>query len=150
MPSFECSVVIDRPAETVFAFLIRPENLERISPPSSQLTYLDAPDQIVLGTQLSFELGGFGPLQKVVHEISEFDPPHRFVEKLISGPLPHFVHEHVVVSDGTNGSTVTDRIEFEPPGGFIGMLVNEARIIDSLKAAFAHRHRALKEQLEGA
>ena len=148
MPRFETTVVIDRPAETVFAFLIRPENLAKISPPESQLNYVDAPDELSLGCRMAFELGGFGPVQKVVHEISQFDPPNRFVEKQVSGPLPMFVHEHVVESQGADGSLVTDRIDFEPPSGFIGLLVNEARILESLRAAFAHRHRSMKEHLE--
>ena len=147
MPRFESNVTIERSAEAVFAFLIRPENLAKISPPESQLTFVEAPEQITLGTRLAFELGGFGPLQKVVHEISVFEPPNRFVERLVSGPLPVFVHEHVVEAQG-EGSVVIDRIDFEPPGGFIGLLVNEAKILESLKAAFAHRHRSLKEHLE--
>jgi ligand-binding SRPBCC domain-containing protein len=112
------------------------------------MTFVEAPEELALGSRLAFELGGFGPVQKVVHEISVFEPPWRFVEKLVSGPLPRFVHEHVIEPQGGNSSLVTDRIEFEPPGGFVGLLVNEARILESLKAAFAHRHRNLKLQLE--
>jgi ligand-binding SRPBCC domain-containing protein len=147
MPRFESSIVISRPAAVVFAFLVRPENLARISPGDS-LTFVEAPDEIELGSVLAFELGGFGPVQKVVHEISEFEPPRRYVEKLVSGPLPQFVHEHLVEPQGADGTLVTDRIDFEPPGGFIGLLVNEAKIMESFRAAFGHRHRSMKALLE--
>ena len=103
----------------------------------------DAPRRFELGSRFEFEGAGFGPVQHFVHEIVEMNPPGNFTEKLIKGPLPHWVHEHVVETNASGEVLVIDRIEFEPPGGLARFLVSEARILDSLKTGFDHRYREL-------
>jgi ligand-binding SRPBCC domain-containing protein len=95
-----------------------------------------------------FNLGGFGPVQRITHEITEVVHPTRYIERAVKGPLPHWIHEHIVEPQDGATVIVIDRIEFEPPGGFIGFLVNEEKILESLQKGFEHRHRELKRLLE--
>jgi ligand-binding SRPBCC domain-containing protein len=87
--------------------------------------------------------------QKIVHEIVEFEPLHRFVEQQVHGPLKFYRHEHVVRAHDGRGIQLIDRIEFQPPGGLAGMLLTESRILKGLQHAFEHRRRELKKHLEG-
>ena len=41
-----------------------------------------------------------------------------------------------------------DLIEYEPPGGMMGLILNEARIRSQLEEGFAHRQDELKYLLE--
>lgn len=148
MAQFESSVEINRPAQVVFDFLIRPANVERLSPPQANMEFIDPPEVFTAGMQFEFHLGGFGPVQRITHEITEVDPPRRYVETLVKGALQSWTHEHIVEAKGDNLCVVTDRIEFEPPGGFVGFLINEGKILHSLEKGFAHRHRELKRLME--
>ena len=147
MASFELSISIDCPREAVFDCLIRPANVVEISPPNVSLTLVDVPEVLELGSVVEFEVSGFGPVQRMIHEITAFDRPHRFTETQRKGPLKSFVHEHVVEFDGSE-AVVIDRITFDPPGGLAGFLVTEELILKSLKGGFEHRHRELKRLLE--
>ena len=96
---------------------------------------------------VEFEVAGFGPVQKLVHEITTFDGPRHFTETQRKGPLGSLVHEHLVEEDG-DSIVVVDRIAFEPPGGLAGFIVTESLIQKSLIEGFEHRHRELKRILE--
>ncbi len=148
MALFEMSVEIICPPEQVFQFLLKPSNILLISPSGAAMELLDAPEEFTLGSQYEFELGGFGMPQRIIHEIIELDPPRKLTESLVEGPLSKYIHEHIVEEVGSGKSTMIDRIEFEPPGGMIGFLVTEQRILSSFQSAFAHRHREIKKLLE--
>ena len=147
MASFELCISIDCPRETVFDFLIRPANVVDISPPDASLKLVDVPEVLELGSVVEFEVGGFGPVQRMIHEITAFDRPNSFTETQRKGPLKSFVHEHIVES-GNSMAVVIDRITFDPPGGLVGFLVTEELILKSLQGGFEHRQRELKRLLE--
>lgn len=148
MAQFEASVMLARPVEEVFDFLTQPARVLEILPEDSGVTYTSVPERLVLGSRVEFDLKGFGPVQNVIHEVSAFDAPTWFVERQVKGPLPHWEHTHLLEVVGGR-VRVWDRIEFEPPGGLAGLLITEGRIRHSLEKGFAHRHRRLREILEG-
>lgn len=148
MPLFETSTVLQCPADRVFDFLTRPTRVLEILPDDSGVTYTNVPEQLSLGSRVEFDLRGFGPVQRVIHEVTEFNAIIQFVESQLQGPLPHWRHEHLFEANGANQVKVIDRIDFAPPGGLAGLLVTESRIRKSLETGFAHRHRRLKELLE--
>ena len=147
MPVFEASVALSCARDLVFEFLVRPANLTQILPPDSGMRFISVPERMELGSRIEFQLEGFGPVQRILHEVTEFDEPRRFVETQVKGPLPSWRHEHLLESDGP-AALVIDRVEFEPPGGLLGFIVTEEKIAEMLQAGFAHRHAALKRLLE--
>lgn len=147
MATFEASVTVACPHDLAFDFLIRPENNVRTSPPQLTFNLLQAPDVLQLGSIIEFEIGGFGPVQRMVHEITAFDGPNSYTETQRTGPLRSFVHEHQVEPNG-HGVVIVDRIHFEPPGGLAGFVVTESLIQKSLDTGFEHRHAELKRILE--
>ncbi|QDT30173.1 Polyketide cyclase / dehydrase and lipid transport [Gimesia panareensis] len=145
MANFEASVQLTATPEEVFEFLIDTDNILKISPPDAGLTFTKKPDKLYLGATIEFRVQGFGQVQEGVHEITVFEEPRLFTEKQISGPLKHYIHEHEIVPSGDNQVTVIDRLEFQPPGGLLGFIVTESKLLDIFDEGFYHRHNALKE-----
>ena len=148
MAIFEAEVSLSCTCEAAFEFLVRPDNILKILPPDSGVNYLNVPQRFELGSIVEFELTGIGPVQRVVHEIVEFNQPRSFTERQIKGPLKSFEHWHVVEENENGEIRILDRVEFLPPGGLAGFLVTESRILETLQRGFEYRHRELKRILE--
>jgi len=148
MPLFETSITLNCSPEKAFDFLIVPRNHMRISPPEMGLNFIDPPDQLTLGSQFSFKVQSYGMVQQIVHEVTELERPFRYAERQVTGPLKAWSHLHLFEATPEGGVVIIDRIEFEPPGGLVGLLVNEAKLRDSLEDGFYHRHQELKKLLE--
>ena len=148
MATFEADVRLSCSCETAFDFLVQPENILKILPPESGVNYINVPQRLELGSLIEFELTGIGPVQRIIHEIVEFDQPNSFTERQVKGPLKSFEHWHVVEEDVNGEIRVIDRVEFAPPGGLAGFLVTESRILETLQHGFEYRHRELKRILE--
>lgn len=144
MANFEASVQLTATPEQIFEFLIDTDNILKISPPDTGLSFTNKPDKLYQGAILEFKIQGFGKVQEGTHEIIKFESPELYTEKQISGPLKHYVHEHHVVANDDNQVTVIDRLEFEPPGGLLGFLITESKLLDLFDEGFYHRHNALK------
>lgn len=144
MANFETSVQLSTTPQEIFDFLIDTDNILKISPPDTGLSFTNKPDKLSHGAILEFQIQGFGQVQEGTHEIIEFNSPELFTEKQISGPLKSYLHEHRIESTGENQVTVIDRLEFEPPGGLLGFLITESKLLDLFDEGFFHRHNALK------
>ena len=150
MAIFEADVLLRCTCESAFDFLVQPDNILKILPPDSGVNYINVPQRLELGSVVEFELTGIGPVQRVVHEIVEFDQPNVFTERQVKGPLKSFEHWHVVEEADNGEIRVIDRVEFMPPGGLAGFIVTESRILKTLQRGFEYRHRELKRILEQA
>lgn len=148
MARFEAEVTLQCTAQAIFDFLVDPENVVKISPPEIDLEFFHVPRPLDVGSQVEFRIRQYGIVQHCIHEITELQAPHRLTERQVQGPFKYFVHEHHIHPDGNDGTTMRDRIEFEPPRGLVGLWLNEAKIRKTLASGFAHRHRELKRHLE--
>jgi ligand-binding SRPBCC domain-containing protein len=92
----------------------------------------------------------FGPPQNVTYEITDYSRPDRFTETQVKGLLPRYVHEHLLLAQSNDTVLVTDRIEFEPPGGLMGFMLTADRLRTTLDRGLSHRHSALKRLLENS
>jgi ligand-binding SRPBCC domain-containing protein len=148
MPLLEASVLIRCPVERVFDFLTLSDNFDKIVPPDLQLRMVQSPGRLALGSRFEVQISGFGIPQNVIYEITEFVQPHRFQESQVKGPLGRYVHGHLFAPQEDGTVRVTDRIEFEPPGGMLGFLLTADRLKTSLDQGLTHRHYELKRLLE--
>ena len=55
MAQFESSVEINRPAQAAWDFLIRPVNVERLSPAEANMEFIDPPDVFSPGQEFEFQ-----------------------------------------------------------------------------------------------
>ena len=148
MAVFETSVTLSCPADRAFDFLIVPQNHLKLSPPEVGLVFVQAPAVFEQGSRFDFKVLSFGLVQHMQHEIIAFERPWQFTERQLKGPLKLWQHDHVFELQPDGQVTITDRIEFEPPGGLAGLLITENRIRDSLEDGFYHRHKELRKLLE--
>jgi ligand-binding SRPBCC domain-containing protein len=150
MPFLEASVSIGCSAEKAFDFLTKTANFVHLVPEDLRFSVVNAPTQLALGSRLEVQILAFGPPQNVIYEITEFTRPDRFTETQVKGLLPRYVHEHVLVPSSDGSVLITDRIDFEPPGGLIGFMLTADRLRTSLDRGLSHRHSALKRLLENS
>jgi len=73
------------------------------------------------GEEVSWEARHFGLLWRMTSRITEFDPPHRFVDEMVRGPFASFRHEHLFEDHG-DGTRMTDVVAFRTRFGAIGDL----------------------------
>jgi ligand-binding SRPBCC domain-containing protein len=143
MAVFESDTKLNVSVERLFEFMIQPKHLKQIAPPEMGLRFLEAPEIFQLGDTFKFAVQTMGQLQTITHRISVFETPHLYVEELIEGPLPRWIHTHSFMPLSGEQTLVKDVIEFDPPGGLIGLLMTESRILDHLEDGFHHRHQQL-------
>ena len=147
MPVFECRTEVAVSPERLFEFVTLVSNMQKVSPPEVDMVIVEAPEVLELGSRLVFKVQAFGVAQELVHEIVTFEKPKTFREKMTKGPLALWVHDYIIEPHGDNGAALTNRIEFEPPRGMLGMLLTADRIMSRLEDGYAHRGEALRKAL---
>ncbi len=148
MPVFEASQVFPRPIDEVFEFFRSPANLVRISPPELHMALVEGPPLIEMGSRIVLKGRRWGIPQRVVSAVTAFDPPATFADTQVEGPFRKWVHTHrfEAVPEGTR---VSDRVEYEPPGGLLGLVARPSLIERDLQWVFEYRTKALKQLLGG-
>ena len=108
------SSIINAPVSEVFAWHERPGALVRLLPPWQPITVAQEASSLVNGRAV-LRLPGHLPW---VAQHSDDDPPHRFVDELVSLPL-HWRHTHSFAAIDGATTKVTDRVETPVPGSFL-------------------------------
>jgi ligand-binding SRPBCC domain-containing protein len=148
MPQHQTELVLDTPIRAAWDFLTTTANIPKIALPEIQLVIEDAPDQLELGSRIKFCIQVMGAIIHATHEIVEFEPCERYVEEQVEGSFASWRHEHLFRADETGGTVIRDTIDFERPGGLVGILMTEARVRKQLDEGFEHREFRLKQLLE--
>ncbi len=128
-------------------FLGRPVNLPQISNPELELEVLSAPPEVTIGQRIEFRITAYGFKQRATHEYL-IVADDMIVESQIEGPLRAWRHSQRIEIAGTGHCRLIDEIDFEPPGGMLGFLLTEARILESLEEGMDFRYSVLQELIE--
>jgi len=104
--------------DEVFRFFGDPRNLEAITPPFLRFRVegMDTPE-IGVGTHIDYSLRLHGLPLRWRTRITEWEPPHHFVDMQLKGPyrLWHHRHEFRQVTDQDTGEPIVgiaDRVDF--------------------------------------
>jgi ligand-binding SRPBCC domain-containing protein len=146
MPVFQSSQTFPRPVADVFDFFCQPANLLRVSPPELHMRLIEAPPRIQLGSRVTLEGRRYGVPQRIVSEVVVFEPHDVFADDQREGPFRKWLHHHRFEAV-PGGTRVADQIEFEPPGGILGLMLNAAAIERDLDWLFEYRRQKLREIL---
>lgn len=107
----EASQWVPKPVEEVFAFFQQPANLAKLTPPKQKLRFVGhAPEVMEAGMIVSYRLQVVGIPLFWKARIEQVDPPHSFVDVMLSGPYRAWRHQHLFepVEGGTRIRDVVD------------------------------------------
>ncbi len=147
MSIFERSFMIRATLREVAAFHDDPVSLAAITPPPVRVTIQRFDKPVRAGSRVIFRLsvGPFGVTWNGT--IAEYVDQKYFRDVQNSGPFGAWSHTHSFVAEA-DGTHVIDRVEYEPPFGFIGKLLDPILVKPSLAYMFAYRSRKTREILE--
>lgn len=144
MPTADYETRLNCSPEGLFDFLTRISNVPKVTDPKIGITFTSAPEVIEQGSRLDFQIMTFGQVVKSTHQIMEFDRPRLVVEQQILGPMKSWIHRHEYTAI-PEGVLMRDVVDFQLPGGLIGMLLSESKVRDHLEDGFYYREQRLKE-----
>jgi ligand-binding SRPBCC domain-containing protein len=78
-----------------------------------------------LGDEVTWEAVHFGIRQRLSTRITELDPPHRFVDEMLTGAFARFRHVHEFRATGEETSMI-DVFDYTSPLGWLGRLADAA------------------------
>jgi ligand-binding SRPBCC domain-containing protein len=147
MSIFERSFKVKAPLPEVAAFHDDPASLAAITPPPVRVTIQRFDKPVRVGSRVIFRLGvgPFGVLWDGA--IAEYVAQSYFRDVQNKGPFGAWSHTHSFTAEGA-GTRVNDRVEYEPPFGLIGKLLDPFVVRPSLAYMFNYRARKTREILE--
>lgn len=131
------------PVDKVFPFFADPANLDALTPPWVGLEVLTTqPIEMRAGALIEYRIRLRGVPIRWMTEITEWDPPRRFVDVQKRGPYRAWRHEHRFEPlDG--GTVVADDVAYEVPGWMAAPLVNRLLVRPDLDRLFEYRRKTM-------
>lgn len=114
----ESRLFLPRSPESIFPFFADAGNLEAITPPWLHFQILTPrPIEMHAGTIIEYRLRLYGIAMSWLTEITEWEPPYRFVDEQKRGPYRKWIHEHTFTArDG--GCEMRDSVQYAMRGGW--------------------------------
>ena len=131
----------------VFDFFRRPANLVRISPPELHMQLESGPELVELSLRVILKGRHRGIPQRIVSRITVFEADTVFTDEQEEGPFRRWKHTHRFETLPDGGTRVSDVIDYDPPGGALGLFVTGRFIDKDLHWIFDVRRERLKELL---
>ena len=143
MPTFVKSVLIDAAVEEVFAFHEREDALALLSPAFPPVRKAGGTGGIRVGARVELRVGGIRWI--ALH--TAYEKNRLFVDEQIEGPFRKWVHRHEFEAVGRQ-TRLTDRVEYELPGGSPVNTLFGWTVTLGLRSMFAHRHHVTRRICE--
>lgn len=135
---------VGRPLGEVFEFFSRPENLARITPPRLGFKILTPPPiEMKPGARIEYHIRVFGVRLHWVTIITEYDPPHRFVDFQQKGPYRLWHHTHTFKALDPDRTLITDEVLYALPLGPLGVIARELFVRRDVEAIFDYRRQVI-------
>ena len=132
---------LPRPRDEVFSFFADARNLEALTPPRLKFEVLTpAPIEMRPGTLIDYRIRVHGLPIRWRTQITEWNPPHRFVDVQLSGPYTLWHHTHTF-EERDGGTLCLDEVRYRPRGG---ALMNWLFVDRDVKKIFDLRQERLR------
>jgi ligand-binding SRPBCC domain-containing protein len=136
---------VARTPEEIFPFFSEARNLEQITPPWLSFRVISvSPEPVAAGTLIRYRLRVRGVPFGWITKITEWNPPHSFVDVELSGPYARWVHTHrFEPRDG--GTRLSDHVEYALPFGILGNLAHALIVRRDVEHIFDYRTQKITE-----
>ena len=133
--------LLPRPRDKVFSFFADARNLEALTPPWLKFEVLTpAPIEMRPGALIDYRIRVHGLPIRWRTEITEWSPPHRFVDVQLNGPYTLWHHTHTF-EERDGGTLCRDDVRYRPRGG---ALMNWLFVDRDVKKIFDFRQERLR------
>ncbi len=131
--------------EEVFSFFQRPENLAVITPRWLAFRILTpSPIDMGQGSVIDYTIKWMGVPVRWTTMITNYQPPHKFVDQQLKGPYSLWHHTHTFVGkDG--GTEMTDTVRYVLPLGVLGDVAHAVIVQRQLDRIFDYRANVIEE-----
>jgi len=139
------TTTLSMPIDEVFAFFSEAGNLERVTPPELGFQ-IDTPLPIEMGkgTLIEYTLRLFGFPIRWRTLISEWNPPHGFVDEQLKGPYRFWHHTHTFREDD-GGTVIGDEVRYALPFGPLGRVAHGLYVRRDLERIFEYRSEVIAQ-----
>ena len=119
------SLVLPRPLDEVFPFFAAAENLGRVTPAEMDFR-IRTPLPITMepGRMIDYTIRLHGVPMRWRTLISEWNPPHGFVDEQVAGPYALWHHRHRFTAVGPAETLIEDEVTYRLPLAPLGDLVH--------------------------
>jgi len=136
-------VFIKASQDEVFSFFSQAKNLNAITPPWLHFEILTPlPIKIGRQTRIDYSLKLLGLRFPWKTEITEWQPPDLFIDKLIKGPYRHWEHTHRFKRKN-HGTVMQDIVLYAVPGFVLAPPLHFFFVRSRLEKIFSYREEAL-------
>lgn len=127
--------------ETIWSFVSKPENLEKITPDNMQFSILSKSNlEMEEGMLISYKISPFLDINTTwITMITNVKKNEKFIDQQVKGPYKFWHHEHKFEVISSNKVKMTDIITYIPPFGFLGDIANAIFLKKKLKNIFDFR-----------
>ena len=147
MLKFEYSSLVNAPVKTVWEFHERSDILNLLTPPWQPVKVIRREGGLEIGAVSEFLLMlGFLPIPWIARH-TEYEKYHLFTDEQIKGPMKSWRHQHLFQAKDQQ-TQLSDRIDYEIPGGWLSELLLSWWVNSRLKDMFKYRHQITKKYCE--
>ena len=140
---FERTTILPAPLPRVFEFFSEPENLARITPPSTRFRIVAGPRRRLReGDRIEYALRVFGLPFRWASRIEAWRENESFTDVQERGPYKSWRHTHTF-REAAGGVEMHDVVEYELPFGWLGRAAAGWLVRRELEKIFEYRGHAV-------
>jgi len=143
--TLRCEMVAPIPIAEVFRVFEDPYNLARITPPWLRFRVTSTERvEMCKDAQIDYVIRWLGIPMRWRTVITQYEPPHLFVDEEVRGPYRLWRHRHEFEATA-EGTLVRDRVDYALPLGILGRAAHGLMVGAQLRGIFAYRQAKLNE-----
>jgi len=137
---------VPKPLEEVWPYFATPENLEDMTPDSLRMKIITpSPLHMREGALFDYIVQTHGVPLRWTTLITDYEPPHRFVDVQLRGPYSFWHHTHTFERTAKGGTLIGDTVRYMLPLGPLGVVAHALVVKRDLETIFAYRHKRIIE-----
>lgn len=149
MPTIRLETHIHAPQETVFDLARDLEIHAQTVPQTREMAWgASEGNKVGAGDRLTFEATHFSVRQRLVVQVTAFEPPTLFADEMVRGAFRSLSHMHTFEAMPDGGTIMRDVLEFTSPLGPLGLLADRLFLTRYMTRFLQTRNARLKQIAE--